>query len=291
MAEPGEILADHASNRYSQFGEDGILARIFNLLGISQGWCVDCGAWDGSYLSNTAALLRHHDWRGVLIEGDPSRYADLVRSVRPLPGVVCLNRMVGFDAENGLDAVLAGTEVPPDFDLLSIDIDGNDLHVWEALAAYTPKVVVIEYNPTIPNHVAFVQPRDARVHQGNSLLSLTELAGRKGYELAAVTRTNAVFVRRELYPRLGIADNSLDALRPSREMETGVFQLYDGTLVPFGFTDLFWHEMLPIRPERIQVVPRPLRRFPGSSPRWLRALQRAWRGWDRAVGLARKHLA
>ncbi len=283
-------LGDYAANRYSQCGEDGILERVFSLLGIVDGWCVEFGAWDGQHLSNTASLLRHGHWRGVLIEADPARFVDLENNMRPYPLVTCLNRLVGVDGADSLDSLLGTSDLAPDFDLLSIDIDGNDYHVWDALTGYHPKVVVIEFNPTIPNHVEFVQPSDFSLNQGNSLLSLTGLAGRKGYELAAVTLTNGIFVRGDLFPALGVEDNSLDHLRPSRDMQTSLFQLYDGTLVLDGMKALYWHDMLPISPERIQVVPRMLRRFPGSAPRPVRFVQRGWRGYERGRQLLRRVL-
>jgi hypothetical protein len=56
-------MRDVDARRYSQYGEDDILERLFSLLEISQGWCVEFGAWDGTHLSNTAALVRHQNWR------------------------------------------------------------------------------------------------------------------------------------------------------------------------------------------------------------------------------------
>ena len=65
----------------------------------------------------------------------------------------------------------AGGGLPSDFDVLSIDIDGADYHVWDGLrgSRFAPALVVIEFNPTIPNHVAFV----ARVHHGTPWCAMT----------------------------------------------------------------------------------------------------------------------
>ena len=93
--------------------------------------------------------------------------------------VICVNKFVGFDETDSLDTILRQTDIPSDFDVLSVDIDGNDYHVWDAARQYKPKIVVIEFNPTIPSSVEFVQPRDFGVTQGSSILSITKLA--KGF--------------------------------------------------------------------------------------------------------------
>ena len=90
-----------------------------------------------------------------------------------------LNAFVGFTAADGLDAILARTPIPADFDVLSIDIDGNDYHVWNAVARYKPRVVVIEYNPTIPAAVDFVQPADMSINQGASITAQARLGKQK----------------------------------------------------------------------------------------------------------------
>ena len=132
---------------------------------------------------------------------------------------------------------------PRDFDLLSIDIDGNDYHVWEAVESYRPKVVVIEYNPTIPNEVEFVQPRNARVHQGTSLRSIAGLAKLKGYELVATTTTNGIFVDQAYFPLFGIRDNSVANLRRDLDYVTYVFCGFDGHVFLRGSRTMPWHRM------------------------------------------------
>jgi hypothetical protein len=269
------VLADYSRDDHSQGGEDGILERIFELLGVSEGWCVEFGAWDGIHLSNTRRLIESEGWHGVLIEADPAKFIELEANTAAFPGVVCRNAFVGFDPPTDLDSILGETEIPEDFDLLSIDIDGNDYYVWESVTRYRPKVVVVEINPTIPNHVRFVQARDMSVQQGTSALSLVELGKTKGYELVATTQCNVIFVRDDLYPAIGIADNSLDALRTGHDDETSILHLFDGTLVLAGRTTHPWNGM-ELKNERIQILPAPLRHYtPEASPR-LRKFQRGW---------------
>ncbi len=266
----------YARDDTSQCGEDGILERIFELIPGEDRWCCEFGAWDGCKYSNTYQLIANKGWSGVLIEADPVKFEDLKRTYIGNRNVVLLNRFVEYVGDGLLDKLLAGTPAPSDFDLLSIDIDGNDYHVWASITVYQPKVVVVEYNQSIPNHVEFVQAADPAACQGNSLLSLAKLATRKGYQLVAVTDTNGIFVRADYFPLFGIADNSLPAMRPAAPYVTDIFQLYDGTVVLSGYRQMIWHGV-PMPVGRFQVVPRSLRIFPGimSSPKLF--LFKAWR--------------
>lgn len=266
----------YARNVTSQFGEDGILERVFELIPGSVGWCCEFGAWDGRKYSNTYQLITHKGWFGVLIEADPAKYKGLTRTYAGNSRAILLNRFVAYEGDGLLDNLLAGTPMPIDFDLLSIDIDGNDYQVWASVHRYRPKVVVIEYNQSFPNHVEFVQEANPDTCHGNSLLSMTKLAVGKGYQLVAVTDTNAIYVREEYFPLFGIDDNSLPKMRPVAPYVTEIFQLYDGTVVLSGYRRMIWHAV-PMPATRFQAVPRYLRKFPGvmSAPKLL--MFRIWR--------------
>jgi hypothetical protein len=273
---PDQWLLRHARNATSQEGEDGILEKIFQTIPTANRWCVEFGAWDGKLTSNTYTLLSQRDWSGVLIEAHPKRFQDLLATYNGNQKVHCLNRFVTFAGEDSLDSLFARTPLPKDFDLLSIDIDGNDFHIWDSLKNYQPRVVVIEFNLSIPSHIEFVQPRDMRVQQGTAPLSLAKLGKQKGYELVCLTGSNAIFVRTELFPAFDIADNSVARLRPNVGFEYHIFQLFDGTFVVGGQELMHW-QALPLRQEKFQVLPRFLRRFdPPSMSFFRRALRRLW---------------
>ena len=253
-------LLQAAANVTSQSGEDGILACIFELIGEGTRWCVEFGAWDGRKLSNTWNLLQQ-GWHGVLIEGDAAKFAKLRRNTAGNPRVTCLHGLVQPQAGPGsLDGFLSRTAIPQAFDLLSIDIDGNDYHVWASLAAYRPRVVVIEYNPCIPNDVVFVQDCDPSVNQGCSLRALVELGRKRGFELACVTESNGIFIEAGAFGRLGIADNDIDAMAfPKRDAK--YFDGYDGTLFHVGLSKLNWVKDGRFDPNQLQVLEPSARRY------------------------------
>jgi hypothetical protein len=267
-------LSEYARDVTSQFGEDGILEQVLETLPETDGWCVEFGAWDGKFLSNTYNLIANRGYSAVLIEGSARRFRDLQATHGGNERVHLVNAMVGITERDGLDALLAETPLPRDFDLLSIDIDGADYHVWKAVREYEPKVVIVEYNASIPTALEFVQAADLAVSHGSSIRALVALGKEKEYELVAATHGNAIFVRQRDLALFGIDDNSPEALRPP-VAPAYVFQGFDGTLFFPGLTRLSWHG-LPINEKRLQQLPRFLRKNPDTYSKLERALFRLY---------------
>lgn len=241
LSEASTWLLKHRSNVTSQCGEDGIIAKALEVIGAHGKVCVEFGAWDGKLHSNTYDLVKNKGWIGYLIEASAAKFSVLQETYRDTPNARLINRFVKLDAGEGTIAeILAEHGCPPEIDLLSIDIDGNDFYVWQGMPGRAAKLVVIEFNPTVPNDVYFVQDRSFEVHQGCSLLALEQLAKEKGYELVCATELNAIFVRNEYFSRFGIADNSLNRMyRPV--MNGRIFHGYDGTIHVVGMPGLLWH--------------------------------------------------
>jgi hypothetical protein len=278
---PEPPLRRYEANVASQCGEDGVIARALELIGTRDRWCVEFGAWDGRYASNSYRLIAQEGYRAVLIEADPERCRQLARTHADRPEVIVMGRLVGFEGPERLDRILAETPIPTDFDVLSIDIDGNDYHVWEALREYRPKLVVIEFNPTIPNEVEYVQPRDPAVSQGSSLQAIDRLARGKGYRLIHATVVNGIFVEQAYAERFELPARPSE-LRADLSQVSWMFQTYDGRIHVAGYDRARWHDV-GLDVSRMQVVPRALRGFPPGFGRGRSALWRAWRLWRRLL--------
>lgn len=248
-------LNECASKVTSQHGEEGIIAKVLEVIGQTDKWCVEFGSWDGKTCSNTYSLITEKGYSAVLIESSAERFGKLESNFKDNDRVICLNKLVGFLPEDNLDTILGQTDIPADFDVLSIDIDGNDYHVWETTRQYKPKMVLIEYNPTIPSTVEFVQARDLSVTQGSSILSITRLAKAKGYELVAATRNNAIYVDSKYFELFGIEDNSVSAIRTDESVITHLFCGYDGTVFIKGFGKSPWHGIR-YKLSRMQLLPK-----------------------------------
>jgi hypothetical protein len=165
---------------------------------------VEIGAWDGVKLSNTWDLWHNKGWSAVLIEGETKKFTELKELVSEFPEVTPIVAFVDSQGENSLDQLLGRTSIPDDFELLSVDVDGWDYHIWKGLRDYHPKLVVIEYNATFPPHIDFVGAQDDS-HFGASALALFKLAKEMGYTFMCCTLSNMFFIRNDIVDGLGVA--------------------------------------------------------------------------------------
>ena len=194
---------------FSQNGEDGIIAEITRRLGIETGYFVEFGIESGAE-GNCVFLANILGWRGLFIEGDPAMFAELSRKYSFNANVATANALMSPD---NIDEVFRAQAVPDDFDILAIDVDGNDYWLWRGLRTYRPKVVVIEYNAGLDPSQALVQPLtskgwDGTNYFGASLGAMRALAAEKGYELVytELAGVNAFFVRSDLAADFPSAD-------------------------------------------------------------------------------------
>lgn len=253
-------LLKYRSNVQSQNGEDGIISHIFRILPpVQKRYCVEFGAWDGKYLSNCFNLVSNLGWFGLFIEANDKKFEQLLKNHGNLKNVFCLKRFVEFDGKNQIENLIAEIKFPLDFDLLSIDIDGADYFIWESVQRFRPRVVIIEFNPSIPNDVIFVQAKDMNINQGASLLALVMLGKKKGYELICVTACNAIFVLNEFYPLFELRSNHVTKLfAPSSDGR--IFHGYDSYVYISGMPRLLWSDTQ-VCSDDVQVLPAALRKW------------------------------
>ena len=256
-----ESLNNFSKKIYSQFGEDGILSEILNRIGGQKldKWCVEFGARDGISDSNTYNLIKHHDYSAVLIEGDKKYYKKLCKNL-PQEKIIKINKFVNFSGQNNLDQILKSTNIPKNFDILSIDIDGCDFYIFESLAEYRPKIVCIEFNFLIPNSVEFIQKKNFKIKQGSSAKSIIKLANTKNYELVASSDSNLFFIDKTYFNLVIKEKIYLEDLIDDTKIKNFIFSCYDGTLHTTKPVKLGWHK-LEVKNEKIQILPKFLRYF------------------------------
>jgi hypothetical protein len=142
---------------------------------------------------------------------------------------------------------------------LSIDIDGAEYFIWESVERFNPKVVAIEFNPSVPNDVIFVQAKNMSINQGASLLALIELGKQKGYELVCATSCNAIFVLKKFLPIFGLRSNHIAVLY-SPDSDGRIFHGYDSYIYVTGMPTLIWSDT-PVSSEDFQLLPKHMRKF------------------------------
>jgi hypothetical protein len=182
-------LGNYEKKTYSQNGEDGIIEKIFEIIGTVSKYYVEFGAENGVEC-NTRNLRQKHHWQGLLMDGG---YQNL-----------SINLQKAFINAENINQLFHRYGVPFDFDLLSIDIDYNDFHVWNALSdRYRPRVVVIEYNAThlpFEDKVVEYGPNtrwDGTNYFGASIRSYYLLGRKKAYSLVYAENhgVNLFFIR------------------------------------------------------------------------------------------------
>lgn len=185
----------------SQYGEDGILKKIFEVIGSGDKRCVEFGAYSLRECSNTYSLWCKDGWEALLIEGDKEKstkikadYDSLVKSSKPPAGAIkILNKFIESNGNNSLDNILRDHGWGDGIDLCVIDVDGLDYQIFESMQTNS-RVVVCEFNPTIPLEIELVGNSDGN-YLGCSATSLHQLAVKKGYCLVACTKVNCIFVK------------------------------------------------------------------------------------------------
>ena len=216
-------LRDHEKRLYSQNGEDGIIARLFELLGTTNRYYVEFGTGTTGAQRNTR-LLDQSDWTGLLMDLGASERAPNVKKER-------------ITAEN-INQLFAKYDVPLEFDLLSIDIDGNDYWVRKAIGRnYLPRVLVMEYNASFPPPQSKTITYDPNFYWrktnyfGASLTALMKLNASFGYRLVFCDSRgiNAFFIREDLVPQ-GFTATIEDIYRPVD---------FAGNIL-FGLGGIFW---------------------------------------------------
>jgi hypothetical protein len=206
--EPLPSFGDVEFRAFSQNGEDGILLYIFSLIGTTNKVCVEICAADGIQC-NSANLILNHGWTGLLVDGDEEAIKRGKRFYSDHPDTFSFPPKFArawVDRET-VNALISRHGIAGEIDLLSIDLDGVDYWVWEAMEVIRPRVVVAETqciwgterSVTVPYTRDFKSPliQGFGVYSGASLPAFASLGRRKGYRLVGTQALgfNAFFVR------------------------------------------------------------------------------------------------
>jgi hypothetical protein len=205
--EPGR-LGLHEFQMFSQTGADGIIAEIYRRIGLTNRFFVEFGVGNG--LENNTLALLLHGWVGVWIEASRKQNKVIRKELATFLAARKLTVLEEFITRDNIVSLFERGHVPHEPDIVSIDIDGNDYWVCEALLSrYQPRLIVIEYNallgPSLPWIMEY-NPSHAREsmvvtsYYGASLKALEKLLARKGYSLVGCDflGMNAFFVRNDL---------------------------------------------------------------------------------------------
>jgi hypothetical protein len=158
-------------------------------------------------------LIVHHRWTGHLYDGDPVHVRSGKRFFAKHPATRSFPPKLSarwFDRSN-INEVLRDDGVPPEIDLLSLDLDGIDLYLWDALTWTRPRVLVCEFNNVVPIDRALTVPYEAafkfsdrppaeQLFRSASLKAYLHVSAAKGYRYVGCNALgfNAYFLRNDV---------------------------------------------------------------------------------------------
>ena len=202
-------LRDNEFRAFSQWGEDGIIQFLIKNVPINRKIFIEFGVQDYTE-SNTRFLLINNNWSGLVIDGGLEEIAYIKND--PIYWQYNLKAVNSFITKNNINQIFLENGIQGEIGLLSVDIDGNDYWVWQAIDCINPAIVVSEYNfrfgatkaVTVPYDAGFVRTKAhySNIYYGASLKALCLLATKKGYTFVGCNSAgnNAFFVRKDLKP-------------------------------------------------------------------------------------------
>lgn len=192
---------------FSQRGEDGIIQYLINKIEIPNKIFIEFGV-ENYVESNTRYLLTNNNWEGLVIDESASNINYIKNDfIYWKHDITAIQSFITKDNINGL---IRSRFSEKDIGLLSIDVDGNDYWIWDAIDTIQPRIIVCEYNSwfgdemklTIPYKSNFsrTDAHYSNLYFGASLPALCHLAVLKGYDFlgTASAGVNAFFIRKDL---------------------------------------------------------------------------------------------
>lgn len=227
-----KALSDVEFCGFSQWGEDGIIDWLVERLPGIPGTFVEFGV-ENYRESNSRLLLFLRNWRGLVMDGSKEYVSDIQQ--QDLYWRYDLTAKCAFIDRDNVNELIFSAGFEGDIGLLSIDIDGNDYWVWQAIDVVSPVIVICEYNAVFGDRFQFSVPYQAdfqrtRAHYSNlyfgaSLPAMIKLGEGKGYTFVGTTSAgcNAFFIRDDFAPLIVSALDHITAfpssLRESRDMQ------------------------------------------------------------------------
>lgn len=235
-----DSLSDVEFSVFSQWGEDGIIDWLVSRLPMIPKVFIEFGV-ENYQEANTRLLIQLRNWRGLIIDGSDENIRRIKR--QDISWRHQLLSLSEFITRDNIDQLITDAGLKGEIGLLSIDIDGNDFWVWQAITSISPALVVCEYNAVLGDLYAVTVPyRDdfyrtkahySNLYFGASLPAVNVLAREKGYVFVGTCSAgvNAFFVRDDIASEITQCIRSISAF-PSKFREArdprGELLLLDG---------------------------------------------------------------
>jgi hypothetical protein len=197
---------------FSQFGEDGMIQYLISKVPIPERTFIEFGVEDYTE-ANTRFLLVNDDWRGLVMDSSESNIAAIRNS--EIYWQHDLTAKPAFVTRENINSLIAEASFSGDVGLLSIDLDGMDYWIWQAITCISPRIVACEFQSLFGPHEALAVPYSpdfnrhmahfSGVYWGASLSAFCDLAQKKGYSFVGCSAgLNAFFIRSDCANNIAI---------------------------------------------------------------------------------------
>ena len=206
-------INDYEFRVSSQWGEDGIIQYLISKIEICNKVFVEFGV-ENYTESNTRFLLQNNNWKGLVIDGGKENISYIIKD--PIYWKNNLKAVCAFINKKNINELMKNNDITGDIGILSIDIDGNDYWVWDAIDCISPRIVICEYNShfgythkvSVPYDPQFVREKkhSSNIYYGASIAALDFLGKKKGYSLVGSNKAgnNIFFIRNDLTSNFNI---------------------------------------------------------------------------------------
>jgi len=211
-----EKIGEAGFRCYSQFEEDGIILYVLSMIGMKTKRVVELSCGDGTECMSTNLIL-NHGYSGFLFEGNPKRASKALKFFAAQKDCIAnipIIQQTWVTREN-INNLLLEIGAVGEVDLLSLDIDGNDYWIWEAITEISPRLCVFETHnlipgdlslsiPYEPNFNAWIKDGDEQYFRSASLLAMKKLSESKGYRMIGAHKHgfNVFFLRNDIAPEI-----------------------------------------------------------------------------------------
>ncbi len=205
-------IKDAGFRCYSQFEEDGIILYLLTLIGKKTRSVVEicCGA---GHQCMSANLIINHGYKGYLFDGDDCNVKSAQKFFRSQKEYLLVQPSIksSWITKSNVNNLLENAGITGEVDVLILDLDGNDYHIWDSIDVISPRICVFEVNNIIPSDLAITIPYTEDFYaldkgkidsqfRSVSLLAMIKLSRKKGYTMVGSHKYgfNVFFVRDDL---------------------------------------------------------------------------------------------
>jgi hypothetical protein len=208
-----DSMSDKGFRVNSQFEEDGLLLYVFSKIGFTnrKGAEFCCGTGKECVLAN---FILYHGFYALLVDGDDYNVSEANRYFASHPNMVLVPPLVKkyWIKKDNINEILSSNSFAGELDLLSIDLDGVQYHVFKELTVTNARVIVFESNNVLPVDRSITVPYadDFNAFGGKydsefrsvSHMATVKLMKSKGYRLIGAHRHgfNLIFLRNDIAP-------------------------------------------------------------------------------------------